>query len=105
MTAVRRLKPVKGYLSDFYNFCLSYKRAIKHKHFFEEPILYNFNLYVFFAKLSQASAPAGVSLPLFPNYLATPTDPTGQEYLFFANILTYTKSNLAKIKLSQVTKL
>ena len=43
MTAVRRLKPVKGYLSDFYNFCLSYKRAIKHNHFFEEPILYNFN--------------------------------------------------------------
>ena len=108
MTAVRRLKPVKGYLSDFYNFCLSYKRDIKHKHFFEEPILYNFNFsdtasLVFFAKLSQAPAPAGVSLPLFPNYLATPTDPTGQEYLFFANILTYTKSNLAKIKLSQVT--
>ena len=43
MTAVRRLKPLKGYLSDFYNFCLSYKRDIKHKHFFEEPILYNFN--------------------------------------------------------------
>ena len=54
----------------------------------------------FFAKLSQASAPARVSLPLFPNYSATPT---GQEYLFFANILTYTQSNLAKIKLSQVT--
>ena len=65
-----------------------------------------FNQESIFAKLSQAPAPAGLSLALFPNYPATPTDPTeptGLEYLFFANILTYTQCNLAKIKLSQVT--
>ena len=30
------------------------------------------------AKLSQASAPAGLSLALFPNYPATQPDPTGK---------------------------
>ena len=116
MTAVRLLKPLKGhhsicsvphhrFLLFFISIYLCVKTFFWTNHYcvqFLRGVINKFtnfsdtaSLFVFcHAQPSSSSSWAEFSLI---------SKPTGQEYLFFANILTYTQCNLAKIKLSQVT--